>query len=153
MGKSGTPADLQAKIHKFAKRIDDVPDKAAGKAALLVKSSIVGFTGPASGGDLRLSGVGRNGAAIGARYKVTNGKALVFATGPFHLIERDTRPGVRARKRRGGRGKARFIGPLSGYYHPGTKGKHPFQKGVEAAKPFVAAPYRSSLHTAMRETF
>lgn len=130
---------------------------AVQKAALATKVSILGQTKAPSGGDLRLSGVGKKGGPIGVTYKagVFSGDptALVKATGPFHLLERDTKAGVRARKRRRGRGKSRFIGPIAGYYHPGTTGKHPFEKGVRAVEPVVAGILRRAQADSLRKTF
>ncbi len=92
----------------------------------------------------RMRGVGKRGARVGARYDVTGPQtAFVKATGPLHLLERDTKehviPKERARGRRQGRpvlkiGDRFVTGPIA---HPGTKGKHPFEKAVVATQPLT----------------
>lgn len=114
----------------------------------------------------RLSGVGKNGAAIGTRVIPLPSSAIVQATGPFHLIEESTSAHVI-----GGAAAQEFAGALavlsalagSGaarqsrakkrtkplrlgddvvratVHHPGTKGKHPFAKAAVAARPAVVA--------------
>jgi hypothetical protein len=37
--------------------------------------------------------------------------------------------------------------------HPGTSGKHPFEKGVNAARPFVTRIYQRGVNGAMRRSF
>jgi hypothetical protein len=96
-----------------------------------VRGSILGST---RGGVLR--GVGRSGAKVGARYVVLGNRpaALVRATGPLHLLERDTKAhqmpkagGARAKPYRTPYGPRRRVN------HPGSKGKHPFEKGIAAS--------------------
>jgi hypothetical protein len=68
------------------------------------------------------------------------------ATGPWQLIEENTSPHIIRPKRRSkskGRGAKGAIGipgigPRAYAHHPGTKGKHPWAKGVEKAEPLVA---------------
>jgi hypothetical protein len=99
-----------------------------------------------SGGDLRLSGAGRKGAKVGARYDIISGGAdasgTVSKTGPLHLLANPTKPHVmpRARKR-GGRRVLVIpgIGVRAFANHPGTKGKDTWAKGRRKAEPFVGA--------------
>lgn len=101
---------------------------------------------------MRLRGL-RGSGKVGVRYIPGTGgaghaTALVVATGSFQLIERDTSPhdilprGLAAKTARGrGSGKRALagasFGPVASAHSPGTKGKHPFEKGVEKAKPLV----------------
>jgi hypothetical protein len=85
-------------------------------------------------GDMKLSGVGRRGARVGAKYDIkgtVNPTAFITATGPLHLIERDTSPHRVPRNRRSGRKRYAVIGghPYDHADHPGTAGKHPFERG------------------------
>jgi hypothetical protein len=127
------------------------------ESSQIAKLAVLATTTPASGGDLRLSGVGRKGAKVGVRYNVAgvgaDAKSLVFATGPFHLLERDTKAGPRPHKRRRGRGKKRFIGPIQSGFHPGTQGKHPFAKGVTAATPLISRLLQTRSTLAIRRIF
>lgn len=137
----------------------DVPNEIVVQAATIyagvIRDSIYAVT---RGG--RLSGVGKNGARVGVR-TVFNGSrsAIVQATGPLQLIERDTSahaiPRVTSSRRlrtaagrlshkRESTGRAlsgRTILVINGsvitgpVQHPGTTGKHPFERGADAAAP------------------
>lgn len=112
----------------------------------------------APGGTLKMNGKPKR---IGAAFKMLTGaQAVVFANGPLHLIERDTSPHylpkgasssrvsyrlnggkLRATEkvRKGRAGKAKGVSiPGIGFrrsaLHPGTRGKHPFEKGADAAR-------------------
>jgi hypothetical protein len=156
VGTSRSFAEFDRKLLRLQGEYRDLPLSVVKESSLIVKMAILAATKPASGGDLRLSGV-RGRGAVGARYTVVGAgdeaKSLIYATGPFHLIERNTKAGVRARKRRGGRGKNRMIGPISGYYHPGTSGKHPFALGVEASAPLVKRLFEARHNLALRRIF
>lgn len=89
----------------------------------------------------RLRGVGKKGARIGARYDLTGeNSGIVKAIGPLHLLERDTKPhDITPKKRRAKGGKA-AVRLADGSFrasvqHPGTKGQHPFEKGIDDATP------------------
>lgn len=157
MGVSRSPLDLERKFQALGVAVKDLPKTQVREAALIVKASTLGFINPASGGDLRLSGVGKKGARVNVRFTLAGSTleptARVKATGPLQLIENDTKAGVRPRKRRSGRGSKRFVGPIQGYFHPGTKGKHPWFKGVEAARPPVAKLFQSQTSTLLRSIF
>jgi hypothetical protein len=102
-----------------------------------------------AGAPASLRGVGK-GAKLGVRYTLSGGEvspsAKLKATGPWQLIEENTSPHIIRPKRRSkskGRGaKGAIVIPGIGArayaHHPGTKGKHPWAKGVEKAEPLVA---------------
>ena len=136
MGVSRSGKQLAVKLEAMADDFGDLPLAQVKEASLHIKNSILRLT-PKS-----LSGVGKRGARIGVRYNVgqydDGAKSLVFATGPFHLIERNTSAHRIPRVRK--RGKPRPIaipgvGVRMSAQHPGTKGKHPFERGVRAAMP------------------
>lgn len=91
----------------------------------------------AATGDMKLSGVGKRGARVGAKYTVkgtTNPTAVVKATGPAQLLEHDTKPHTIAPRRRRGQSKARALRLADGRFvasvqHPGTRAKKPYEKG------------------------
>lgn len=107
----------------------------------------------------RLKGVGRKGARVGVRYDLKNGgngllKSFFKATGPLHLLERSTKA-HRITPRSRGRGRSRSAGgglvlPDGGVrrsvQHPGTKGKQPFEKGIEKGKDAALKTLRNA-HT------
>lgn len=108
-------------------------------AAQTVKTSVQTQLGAAGVQNGKLRGVGKRGAKVGVRYDVLGDKALVRATGPFHLLERDTKA-HQIPKVRGARARKRVVvipgvGVRAWANHPGTKGKHPWAKGVAAAIP------------------
>lgn len=133
MGTSRSGEHLASKLFHAADGINGAKKDGLAKAALLVKTSVVA----AMGGVTRLRGVGRKGARIGVRYDAKSDSATVRATGPFHLLERDTAAHPIGPKR----GKALHLanGNIVARVaeHPGTHGKHPFERGVEAATPLV----------------
>ena len=101
--------------------------------------------------------VGKRGARIGVRYDVRgNGEAIVRATGPYQLIERDTSGHVEPKGRRRGRSKVLHI-PGIGFRrtvrHPGTKGKHPFERAVREYTPKAPKVFQREVAQAMRKTF
>jgi hypothetical protein len=106
-------------------------------------------------GDMRLSGVGYRGAKVGARAQMKRTKAAraeVSATGPLHLIERDTEPHIIPRVR-GKRARKRYVkvdGKIKAWAsHPGTSGQYPFAKGVKKAAPEVPKIVRAEIGRAI----
>lgn len=160
MGKS-TPIGFALKMHGAAETVSSAAKVATSAAALATKKAILVNT-PA-----RMSGVGKKGAKLGVRYKVgqydDGAKALIFATGPFHLIERDTRPHPIPRLKVSGKSKAArpMFGPAFGglnakklktpygirstVWHPGTKGQHPFERSVAEIAPVLPRIYFAAL--------
>lgn len=127
-----------------------------------IRSSIDAAT---TGGKLR--NVGKKGSKVGATYDVqtsseAHATAIVQGTGPLQIIERDTKAHMiprttssrrlrtasgRLSKKRVDTGRALnghvplyingtwVIGPVK---HPGTHGKHPFERGVNAGEALAA---------------
>jgi len=181
MGVSHSPAELAEKLAKAAVKLRDAEHTATEQSALLVKRNVLALA-PA-----RLRGVGKKGAKLGVRYNIGHyegvSKALVFATGPFHLIERDTTAHpipklkgsssqqtgkIRAKKGRlfgpafgGLSAKATDAKPLKlvgGKYrahvvHPGTKGKHPWERGVAMSVPKIKPLYESNVNLVLHQIF
>lgn len=126
--------------------------RAVRKSALAVTGGVRDEIRAATG-DMRLSGVGRRGAKVGARYTVAGAKATIRATGPLQLIERPTRPHpIAPRKRRNGKRKAlrladgRFVASVQ---HPGTRGKYPWSKGIEKTRGKSRATFEAEVRNAM----
>ena len=119
-------------------------------AAQTVKTSVQTQMAAAGVQNGKLRGVGKKGAKIGVRYEFLGNKALVRATGPFHLIERPTKAhridqkqsvsGLPLVDASGQDVRRRYVvipgvGVRAWANHPGTQGKHPWAKGVAAAVP------------------
>lgn len=129
------PLNDLAGVARMAARLPDELQKGqrrgVAKAALTVTRGIRGEIKTATGGDNRLSGVGRKGARVGAKYDIhgtANPTATIRATGPLHLIEHPTSAHIitpkyqKALKLRSGDFAASAM-------HPGTRAKRPFEKG------------------------
>lgn len=114
-----------------------------------------------TGGDGRLSGVGRRGARVGARYqllsKAQTPTAVVRATGPAHLLEHPTRPhDITPRRRRRGQGSKalRFrdgtFRPAA--HHPGiNRPAKPYEKGYLAVRDQSGPIYNKQIENTLRK--
>jgi hypothetical protein len=158
---------LAAKLKGLAELYSKGDTTLVREAAQLSKATIV------AGSPSRLRGVGKRGARLSVRYTLTktadDPAALVFAVGPWQLIERDTRPHQIPRERRtrsfeGVYGHAVIPGgseaPPHGprgvrtrVHHPGTKGKKPWARGVEKATPLVTLLFHRLGEDAIRAWF
>lgn len=128
------------------------------QAALVSKKRIEAQRDRDTGGDGRLSGVGKSGAKLGVSYKMegtaTAPRAFIKATGPWPLIENNTSGRVVRSRHAKGSGRRGLIGPAApGQFkgggravlnipgvgfrrsarHPGTTGKKTFAKGRAAS--------------------
>jgi hypothetical protein len=155
VGVSRSPAELRRKLDRLADDYDDLPLALVKDGSLVVKRAVT-RRAPA-----RLSGVGKRGAKIGVRYNVGNyggtPQSLIHATGPFHLIERDTKA-HRIPKERGLRARKRYavipgVGVRAYAKHPGTQGQFPWAKGVRESLPIVRRMLESKAAHALRRIF
>lgn len=134
-----TPLAAAHKFERLAKDIGTLQKRTLNEMAITVKRNVTAAMAAAGAGTGKLRGVGRKGARIGVRYDQTAGGAvLVRATGPFHLLESDTKA-HRIPLQRGARARKRVVvipgvGVRSFVNHPGSKGKHPWAKGVEVSR-------------------
>lgn len=128
-------------------------------ASLAVKTSVLAQMQAVGVDGGKLRGVGKKGAKIGVRYDVLGKKALVRATGPFHLLERPTKPHRTPKERAtGGKGKRKVVNipgvGVRAYANvAGTKGKYPWAKGVAAAVPIQHRAQGIALHQALRRAY
>lgn len=169
--------DLARTASALPHALQDAQVRGVQRAALAVTKSIRAEIRTATGGDGRLSGVGRRGAKVGARYDVrgrVNPTALITAIGPLHLIDRDTDPhpivprGRRVSKRwqnavakgkadpsrpvylSGARALKFSNGNLRPYaFHPGTRGKHVWGRGVAKSAPVTKDIFDQAIHAAV----
>lgn len=134
-----------------------VIEKAGTKA---VGASVVAAVAANLGGPrIRLSGVGKKGANVSVVAFPRGDTVVVKMNGPAHLIERDTKahqiPKTRKRSRRGRPNALRIgnqwvTGPIS---HPGTEGKHPFERGVNTARVLAPKVYQRGVQVGLRKAF
>lgn len=168
MGTSRTPAELSRKIVRLGAEVSSLNSGAVGAAAQVVKDTTIPYVRRATGGDGVLSGVGKNGAKIGVRYDVrgtVNATALVRATGPAQLVERDVKPHPvvsryaprRSRKARAAlatsnksvgagwdrRAVIRFGNVVARYAvnSGGSRGRHPYRDGFSAGARLAPKAY------------
>lgn len=109
MGVSRSPGELATKLIRHADATERANKAAVTAIALQAKTEIHARMVTATGGDLRLSGLGRGRARTARRVRGASGKVgvrydegresrrenpvmVVRATGPAHLVERDVRP-------------------------------------------------------------
>lgn len=149
--------------------------KAALETKNLINTEIRKVTG-----DMRMSGVGKRGAKVGARYDIkgsTNPTALVTAIGPIHLIERSVSPhlilpraslvalggkrvrrGRRAasgRRLRGGRAALAFGGGVyANAEHPGVRrSSGPFARGAAKAAKVTPKLFQDEIDRGLRKAW
>jgi hypothetical protein len=87
---------------------------------------------------------------------VSSGTAIIWATGPVHLLESATKPHRIPRTTARGRRRVVVIpgvGVRAWANHPGTHGKHPWAKGVAVAVPRVPQIVDVELNRTMRKHF
>lgn len=154
--------DQADSFHAFAGKMfaAAATTKAAGPravqaGALVITTGVRTEIGRLTRGGI-LRGVGKTGAKVGARFVSTGKDAVVLATGPLWLLERDNRPHVMPAPGKQHAGPYRTPqGPRARIVkHPGSKGKHPFAKGVEVSLPAadraMAAVMTEATLTALR---
>lgn len=162
MGVSKSGKQLARKFQRTIDDFDDLTLAQVKEASQIIKTEVTRRA------PKKLSGVGKRGARIGVRYNVDRfgdafeAKSLVFATGPFHLIERATEA-HRIPRAEVGRGKRRRantkpivipgVGVRRSAQHPGTKGKYPWRKGNAAAEEKVQQVLTSKTATVIRRNF
>lgn len=156
MGTSRSPAELAAKFNKFDKYLVGAQREGVRAGALLVTNAVRAElrTAVPSG---RLSGVGVRGARVSVGFDAPksdkNPQALVRMRGPAHLVESPTRPhAIKHRRKRALAGGG--FGPVAGVkQHPGTRGKHPWAKGVAKAQPRVLGEMDKAVFASMVKAF
>lgn len=105
--------------------------------------------------DMRMSGVGRRGARVAVRVRVTgDGVGTVEAVGPVHLLERPTKPHMiprqSTRRRRRRVVVIPGVGPRAWARHPGTPGMRTWSRGQREAQPVIAAEMRRRTSRVLR---
>lgn len=152
-------ATFTLKTARMTTELTTLEQRTVQIASLAVKNSVLAQMQAAgvTGGKLR--GVGKKGAKIGVRYDQAGKKSLVRAAGPFHLLERPTKPHRTPKERAtGSRAKRKVvnipgIGVRAYANVAGTKGKYPWAKGVAAAIPIQDKAQGIALHQALKKAY
>lgn len=153
-----TPAEFASRARRFAGDLPGVERRTVETAALMVKDTATQQLRQAVGSDLRMSGVGKRGAKVGARYDKGNrsSTAVVRALGPVQLVEGSTKPHRIPRQRKRGRRRVIAIpgvGVRASANHPGTRAKRPWAKAMDRAIPKVPAVIQEETAKALRGVF
>ena len=131
-------ADIGQRMSKMSRAVDGARPrvlKAGAMGAVKVHRKVIKRD---AGGDSRLSGVGKRGAKVGARFDIKGrDRVELKATGPLHLIERPTRAHRIPRQRK--RGRRRYavipgVGVRAYANHPGTRAKRTWTRAVPKAQ-------------------
>lgn len=133
------------------------PEQFAGKLAEL--SAAAGTVAPRKSMEESVVVVTKNitalipgrGKKFGVRSEMTGGdsswQALILPTGPFAFIERDTKPHVEPRD---SNAVVAYDGLVySKVNHPGTRGKHPFERGSKLAEAEVPRIFEANNRAAV----
>jgi hypothetical protein len=166
LGVSSSPEALVAKLSACASAYADLDRTLVREAAALQRGAVLAVA-PA-----RLRGVGKNGAKLSVSTSYGGSaepQALVFARGPWQLIERDTSAHQIPRQRRSATFEGVFghavvpggaVGGVHGrggvrtrVQHPGTKGQHPWAKGTDAARPAISRLFQTRGEAVLRAVF
>lgn len=147
-----TPQEFVVKLGELQASVGHVPAETVPKASQIVKANIQAI----SPGFLR--GVGKKGRKITVRYTIVDHgdavESFIRGSGPWPLIEYDTPAHQIPRASMVGRRYAVFGGNVfSVVEHPGTRGKHLFQKGSVASFPAVNALFETDNYAACRRVF
>lgn len=135
----------------------EAPAKAVAASANVYATTTRSYVNAATHGG-KLRNVGKRGSRVGVKMTLNGNSATVQATGPLQIVERDTKdhdiPQTRLTRRgrtaagrlshkrvatgRTSSGNKLLVingniitGPVR---HPGTKGKHPFERAADAAE-------------------
>lgn len=155
MAKS--PTQFAAQAASIGPRMQSQLRQGVNRASLTVAESVRAELLRAGVKGGRLSGVGLKGAKIGVGFNVKGtrggGTSLIKMRGPAHLIERDTKAHAIAPRRRGKKALATPFGPRASVKHPGTKGKHPWEKGSTRALPVARQIISRHMRSSLKEAF
>lgn len=145
MGYSTSFEQLANKFGTVKADLGKVTQGATVAAAQAAKEVFLTSAAAATGGDLRLSQVGRNGAKLGVNYKIIgkglDASARIRATGPWHLVEYRLGPHVITSKRAGGSRRSRARRFEEGAAGEGIGGgRHAMLRTPYGPRPFVIHP-------------
>jgi hypothetical protein len=149
------PLVAAAKFEKLAAGMKNLQKATLVEAAKTVQTAVRAELVAVGAGSGRLRGVGKKGGTIGVRYDVLGpDRVVVRATGQFQLLESNTKahriPKMRSRQRVV---VIPGIGVRAWANHPGTKGKHPWAKGVVIGVPLAGRAEQTALRDLLAGVF
>jgi hypothetical protein len=145
-------AELPGVLRAAARAMDD-HRPVLSAMAYAYKAALLDEARAATGGDLRLSHVGRRGARVAVRYTVNETGAVVAGTGPWGILEKGARPHrIDRRRRRGATRGALRVGArfYASVRHPGAPARHAWTNGVKAGAGPAAAAGAKAVTDAVR---
>jgi hypothetical protein len=158
MAQQADVARLIRNLDGFAADIEEVRLSGQRSVAFGMKRQIEAVA-RSSGVRMRLSGVGRRGAALGVTVqKQADGAYKVSGDGPWQFVEGPTKPHSLAPRRRPPRRYARFANGqvrqnFRRGHHPGTRGKRIWQRAFAKTRDEALDTYRTGVANAQRRRF
>ncbi len=167
MGTSGSAGQLAVKLRAAGKGVERATLEGVREAAIAGKAIFEAELVGAVGGR-RLSGVGRKGAKVGARFtnptSTVNPTAIVMYTGPVHLVNSGNRPHWIAPRNANHFGNSRGKGAHALYFpdgevrgfavfHPGTAGKEFYPTARERLQAAAPAIMQRAENRELRKVF
>lgn len=149
-----TVADFGNKLLRTSQALKAAAPRAVNAGAAVVKASVDAEISAVTTGSY-LRGVGRSGATVGTKIlparSTVRPVAGIVGTGPLWLIERDVKPHKMPAP--GSRRKRPYRtpeGPRRSISHPGSRGKHPFERGVTRSRAAAALAMRRVIDDTIR---
>lgn len=133
--------DFDRRYQRITTTLDGSRQRTRKKAAMVAKKTHADIIRRHSGGDSRLSGVGKRGARVGVRFDERGDRTVMRAVGPMQLLANPTKA-RRIPRKRGPRARRRVVvipgvGVRAYANHPGTPGKDTWRRGARQAQPKI----------------
>ena len=153
MGQSRSVAELVGKLADAGRLVDGAATAGLRAGGQIVKTAAQAQLVAAGAGSGRMRGVGPRGARVSVGYDVGADSVRVRMKGPAHLLERDTRPHSIEPLR--GEALQFTNGKFRAYvaHHPGTRGKHPWEKALNQSLPLVPKAMERAVTAALVKAF
>lgn len=160
MGSSSSAAQLAAKFGRAAKSLKDAESEGVRDAGIVAKAIFVESLPTRT-----MSGVGRSGARVGARFSQPKGDppyTVVQYTGPVHMLNNRVRRHLIGpkgwRRARGTKGKLKFTGGDDGIRsgvveHPGVAGRKFAPDAMRKAAAMAPRQVEMATSRALRRVF
>lgn len=148
--------DFAKRLKKMSTAIEDGRRDTLKQAGMVAKREHGAVIESHSGGDSRLSGVGKKGATVGVRFDISGDRVEIKATGPLHFLANPMSPHrIPKQRKRGGRRVVVIpgVGVRAHANHPGTPGKDTWRVGARRAQPKVAKVIESEVSNIVKRGF
>lgn len=155
-GFAAAASDWGQRVNKIRTSVERGRSETLKKAGMAGKTAHNAVIKRDSGGDMRLSGVGKRGARVGSRFDVRGDDVEFKATGPLHFVANPMSPHRIPRVRTRGRRRVVVIpgvGVRAYANHPGTKGKDTWNRGAKVARTKVSRELHDVHTNIVRKAF